>query len=42
MNEFGGVGDEMFEFAVDGVYGEDGVFTDVGVSMLEARSTDRN
>lgn len=32
----------MLEFAVDGVDGKDGVFADVGVSVLEAGATDRN
>lgn len=30
----------MLELAIDGVYSKDGVFTNVGVTMLEARATD--
>jgi hypothetical protein len=39
LHEFWGIGDEVFEGAVDGEEGEDGVFADVGVSVLEAGTT---
>jgi hypothetical protein len=40
LHEFGGIRDKVFKLAVDGVYGEDGVFANVGVTMLEAGTTD--
>lgn len=36
MHKFWSIGDEILEFAVDGIDGEDCVFADVGVSMFEA------
>jgi hypothetical protein len=30
----------MFEFTIDGVYCEDGIFADVGVTVLEAGAAD--
>jgi hypothetical protein len=40
LNEFRRVGDEVLEFAVDGVYGKDGVLADVGMAMFETGSAD--
>jgi hypothetical protein len=34
--EFSSIGYEIFKFEVDGVYREDGIFADVGVTMFQA------
>ena len=39
---FWSIGYEIFEFVVDGVYREDGVFADVGVTVLHAGVADRD
>ena len=36
--KIGGVGNESFGGLVDRGYSEDGIFSDIGVPMLEARS----
>ena len=42
LQEFWSIGYEIFEFAVDGVYREDGVFADVGMTMFQAGAADRD
>jgi len=40
--EFWGIRYEIFEFAVDGVYCDDGMFADVGVTMFRAGAGNRD
>jgi hypothetical protein len=42
LQEFWSIGYEIFKFAVDGVYIEDSVFSDVGVTMFQAGAADRD
>jgi hypothetical protein len=42
LQEFWGIGYEIFELAVDGVYRDDGIFADVGVTMFQAGAADRD
>jgi len=42
LQEFWSIGYEIFEFAVDGVYREEGVFSDVVVTMFHAGVADQD
>jgi hypothetical protein len=42
LHELWRVRDEVLEFAVDGVYGEDGILADVRMAVFEARTAGRD
>jgi hypothetical protein len=42
LHELRGIRDEVLKFSIDGVDGEDGVFANVGVTVLEARTAGWN
>lgn len=42
MHEFWSIGDEMFEFTIDRVDGENCVFADIGMSMFQTWTTGRH
>jgi hypothetical protein len=42
LHDFWSIGYEIFEFAVDGVYREDGIFADVGVTMFHEGVADQD
>ena len=42
LQEFWGIGYKIFEFAVHGVYRDDGIFADVGMTIFQAGTADRD
>lgn len=39
VHELRGIGNEVLEFAIDGVEGEDGILPDIRMPVFETRST---